>query len=213
MSKNFTINLMNISEKILQLIDKKGITKKSVYDFLKITRQTFDTRLEKNRFNNDELEKLSTFFNVDRGYFFGAQELEMTECYKIPVKAYAGFLSNGFENIQVMAHELETVAVPKKMVKNPQKTLVFEVFGDSMQPELDSEDYVAAELVEDWFELKKGNIYVVVTNEDIVIKLLHALNANSITLESRNKEYKNISVEKTSIKYIFRVLGKFKWYV
>lgn len=90
---------------------------------------------------------------------------------------------------------------------------MFEVFGDSMQPELDSEDYVAAELVEDWFELKKGNIYVVVTNEDIVIKLLNSLNANSITLESRNKDYKNISVEKSSIKYIFRVLGKFKWYV
>ena len=82
-----------------------------------------------------------------------------------------------------------------------------------MQPELDSEDYVAAEQVEDWLELKKGNIYVVVTNEDIVIKLLNSLNANSITLESRNKNYKNISVEKSSIKYIFRVLGKFKWYV
>jgi len=137
----------------------------------------------------------------------------MVECYKIPRKAYVGFLSYGLDNIQVMAHELEKIAVPKRIVRNPKKMLVFEVWGDSMQPELDSEDLVTAELVEDWFELKKGAIYVVVTSSDIIMKLLHSLNQNDLVLESRSKNYTNINVFKEEIKYIFRVLGKFKWYV
>lgn len=204
---------MKISEKILEIAENKKVSKTKIHEYLGISRGTLYNKIESGDFNFNELVKLANLFGVDEGYFFGAKELEMVKCYKIPIKAYAGFLSNGFENIQVMAHELETIAVPKEMVKNPRKTLVFEVFGDSMQPELDSEDYVAAELVEDWFELKKGGIYVVVTGTDIVIKILYSVNKDKLILESKNKEYENLHVKKEDIRYIFRVLGKFKWYV
>ena len=94
-----------------------------------ISPQGFYDKLEKDYFTSKDLEKLANLFGVDIAYFFGAKELEMAECYKIPVKAYAGFLSNGFENIQVMAHELETVAVPKKWSKIHKKRLYLRFLG------------------------------------------------------------------------------------
>lgn len=145
-------------------------------------------------------------------YFFGAKELEQVKLFKLPVRAYAGFLHNGFENIQVMAHELELVYVPRDMVRYPNKTLVIEVCGDSMSPEFEPEDNVVGELVEDWHDLKRGKMYVVVTDEDIVLKILYSMDNQKLILESRNKDYPNMNVEKQSIRYIFRVRGKFKLY-
>jgi phage repressor protein C with HTH and peptisase S24 domain len=204
---------MKISEKILYLIKKQGLTKKFVYNALGITQQGFDDKLKKEFFNTIELQKLAELFGVDVGYFFGAEELEMVQVKKIPIRAYAGVLAKGLDNIQVMEQDLEQVELPKKYIKNPQKTLVFEVMGDSMEPEFSAEDLVIAEELEEWWvRVRRGKMYVIITNTEILVKIMKSYDNEKVILESRNKSYNDLVVPRAEIKHVFKVLGKLKWY-
>jgi len=204
---------MKISEKILYLIKKQGLTKKFVYNALGITQQGFDDKLKKEFFNTIELQKLAELFGVDVGYFFGGEELEMVQVKKIPIRAYAGVLAKGLDNIQVMEQDLEQVELPKKYIKNPQKTLVFEVMGDSMEPEFSAEDLAITEELEEWWvRVRRGKMYVIITNTEILVKIMKSYDNEKVILESRNKSYNDLVVPRAEIKHVFKVLGKLKWY-
>ena len=204
---------MKISEKILQLSKYQKVTKKKIQECLGVSPQGYYDKLEKNYFTNTDLEKLSKLFGVDVGYFFGAEELEMVQVKKIPIRAYAGVLAKGLDNIQVMEQDLEEVELPKKYIKNPQKTLVFEVMGDSMEPEFSAEDLVIAEELEEWWvRVRRGKMYVIITNTEILVKIMKSYDNEKVVLESRNKSYNDLVVPRQEIKHVFKVLGKLKWY-
>ena len=204
---------MKISEKILQLSKYQKVAKKKIQECLGVSPQGYYDKLEKNYFTNTDLEKLSKLFGVDVGYFFGGEELEMVQVKKIPIRAYAGVLAKGLDNIQVMEQDLEEVELPKKYIKNPQKTLVFEVMGDSMEPEFSAEDLVIAEELEEWWvRVRRGKMYVIITNTEILVKIMKSYDNEKVVLESRNKSYNDLVVPRAEIKHVFKVLGKLKWY-
>jgi phage repressor protein C with HTH and peptisase S24 domain len=204
---------MKISEKILQLSKYQKVTKKKIQECLGVSPQGYYDKLEKNYFTNTDLENLSKLFGVNVGYFFGGEELEMVQVKKIPIRAYAGVLAKGLDNIQVMEQDLEEVELPKKYIKNPQKTLVFEVMGDSMEPEFSAEDLVIAEELEEWWvRVRKGKMYVIITNTEILVKIMKSYDNEKVILENRNKSYNDLVVPRAEIRHVFKVLGKLKWY-
>jgi phage repressor protein C with HTH and peptisase S24 domain len=204
---------MRISEKILEVAENKKISKTKIYKHLRISRGTLYNKIESGDFNFNEIEKLAELFGVDVGYFFGGEELEMVQVKKIPIRAYAGVLAKGLDNIQVMEQDLEEVELPKKYIKNPQKTLVFEVMGDSMEPEFSAEDLVIAEELEEWWvRVRKGKMYVIITNTEILVKIMKSYDNEKVILENRNKSYNDLVVPRAEIRHVFKVLGKLKWY-
>jgi len=95
---------MNISEKILQLAKNQSISNKKIFEKLKISEGGFYDKIKKNFFNTNEIKKLSELFGVSEAYFFGGEELEMVQVKKIPIRAYAGVLSKGLDNIQILEY-------------------------------------------------------------------------------------------------------------
>jgi phage repressor protein C with HTH and peptisase S24 domain len=211
--KIYTDFFMDISKKILKLIENQKLKKKDVYHKLGISDDGLNKKLKNGYFTTKEVQLLSELFGVSEAYFFGGEELEMVQVKKIPIRAYAGVLAKGLDNIQVMEQDLEEVELPKKYIKNPQKTLVFEVMGDSMEPEFSAEDLVITEELEEWWvRVRRGKMYVIITNTEILVKIMKSYDNEKVILESRNKSYNDLVVPREEIRHVFKVLGKLKWY-
>ncbi|OIN59767.1 hypothetical protein [Arsenicibacter rosenii] len=61
----------DFQEKILALLDEQGKTKKSLYDFLGLSRQGFDAMLKNNTISAVKLAEIAEFFAVDVSHFYG----------------------------------------------------------------------------------------------------------------------------------------------
>jgi phage repressor protein C with HTH and peptisase S24 domain len=198
---------MNISEKILQLIEKENVTKKLIYDSLNVTRQGFADKLKKEYFTTVELKKLASIFNIPITDFFesnakvSADVPNYISVYKVPVKAYAGYISNGSQ-IQSMNLEKITIVNDNYDVEN---TRLFEVEGDSMLPKIDWNDILICVREETIF-LRRGKIYVFVTDSDILVKYLGGIGAETLLLKSENTLYSDIHLPKDEIKEIWKVI-------
>lgn len=85
------------------------------------------------------------------------------------------------------------------------KTLrMFECEGDSMLP-LPSKCKVLGEYVEDWHEVKDGQMYIVISKQGYAIKKVYRkLDSNSLTLKSLNPIYSDYDVYLNEVKEIWR---------
>ncbi len=196
---------MNVSEKILQLAKNQSISNKKIFEKLKISEGGFYNKIKKNFFNTNEIALLSELFGVPEAYFFEAEtpKLKFRKAYKVPVKAYAGYIAGGLETIQVT--DLEEIVILDK--DYPQDIRCFEVEGDSMYPVLDYNDVVICTKINEIQELKKGKIYLFVTDNNILVKYLGGVGATELLLKSANKNYEDLKIKKESIREIWKVLA------
>lgn len=83
------------------------------------------------------------------------------------------------------------------------------IVGDSMTPAIQSGDVAVVRELPHWYEyLEFGNIFVVVTIEDIFCKVVRRnLSNDSFTLHSYNESYDDFEVPKKFINGIFKVVG------
>ncbi|MFN3588816.1 MAG: hypothetical protein ACK4UP_05495 [Spirosomataceae bacterium] len=61
--------MINVGERIDELLRVKNIPKKDLMEFLNITRQGLYHKMKTNTFKSDELEQLATFFEMDLDNF------------------------------------------------------------------------------------------------------------------------------------------------
>ncbi len=196
---------MDISGKILKLIKNHKLRKKDVYEKLGISDDGFNKKLKNQYFTTKEIQLLSELFGVSEAYFFEgeAPKLKFRKAYKVPVKAYAGYIADGLETIQVT--DLEEIVILDK--DYPQDIRCFEVEGDSMYPVLDYNDVVICTKINEIQELKKGKIYLFVTDNNILVKYLGGVGATELLLKSANKNYEDLKIKKESIREIWKVLA------
>lgn len=64
----------NFSEKVETLLKKEGKTKKSLYDYLEMSMQGFDSMMKNNSFSAIRLAKIADFFGIPISYFYEDQE-------------------------------------------------------------------------------------------------------------------------------------------
>lgn len=84
--------------------------------------------------------------------------------------------------------------------------------GDSMRPTISSGDVIAIKEVKDFSYLINGEIYAIVTKNELrTIKRIKD-NGDTITLIPDNKDFPDQVIDKKNIEKIFKVLGSMKMF-
>ncbi len=119
----------------------------------------------------------------------------------VPVKAKASYAA-GYADPEYMG-EFPRMSFP---FLNPgRKYRVFQIDGDSMLP-IPERSYVTCEYIDDWFQIRDGEKYVVVTERDgVVFKFVynHIKENGKLLLCSSNPLYKPFEVEVTDVREVW----------
>ncbi|CDF80612.1 peptidase, S24/S26A/S26B/S26C family [Formosa agariphila KMM 3901] len=121
----------------------------------------------------------------------------------VPVSAQAGYI-NGYGD-QDFISTLPTYRLPKL---NNGTFRMFEVKGHSMFPTLHSGCIVVGEWEEDWSNIKDNQIYILVTDEGVVVKrVLNRIEKyGNLYLKSDNRlEYPSYPIKTEEIKEVWKV--------
>lgn len=227
---------MKIKVSILnKLMEYKGFTSKAEFArYLEIkpnvlsnwfSRNTFDEDILKSKF--PEVNKIfiltgegeilsegpleeSTTKNVSK---FDVKEklIDKMELFK-PIPYYNINVSAG--NVTFLDDGLLENQTPDDFMfvpKNIDADIAFPTFGHSMYPEISNGDRVAYKLIKDWSFFNYGMKYLIITDEQRMVKYLKKHTKEGyVLLESRNEDYEPIDMPINSIRAILQVryIGK-----
>lgn len=125
----------------------------------------------------------------------------------VPIKAKAGYTA-GYNDLEFIG-SLPTFQLP--FLSRERKYRTFQLDGDSMLP-IPNGAYVVGEFVQDWNNLKDGNAYVLLTEDDgIVFKVVYnqIRKKKSLLLKSLNPEYQPYEIPITEIKEAWKFVNYF----
>lgn len=120
----------------------------------------------------------------------------------VPIKAKAGY-RNGFADPEFIK-KLPTFQLP--ILFNDRKYRMFQLSGDSMNP-IPDRSYVIGEYLENWYDIKDGQAYIVLTQEDgIVFKVAfnNLRKKKSLLLKSLNPAYEPYEVPVNEVKEVWK---------
>src|ERR1035438_1589336 len=106
----------------------------------------------------------------------------------VPLKAVAGY-TNGYSDPEFI-RTLPVFQIP--FLSRDRKYRTFQITGDSMLP-IKENSYIIAEFVQNWYELKDGAGYIILTQDDgIVFKIVFSAikTKRKLLLKSLNPAYK-----------------------
>jgi phage repressor protein C with HTH and peptisase S24 domain len=129
----------------------------------------------------------------------------------VPIMAQAGYSKHYLD--PKFVDDLEEIQLPN-LPYHGEKYRAFEVSGDSMEPTLKEGFHVVGERVEPefWDTTAQYYIYVVVTDDRIMVKRLFRKDADTFVLISDNEEfYPQFIMKKEEIKEIWLVKRKIDW--
>lgn len=120
----------------------------------------------------------------------------------VPLKAKAGY-KNGFADPEYIK-KLPTFQLP--ILYNDRKYRMFQISGDSMLP-IPDKSYVIAEYLENWYDIKDNEAYVLLTQEEgIVFKIVenHLRKKKSLTLRSLNTTYNPYDLNVSDLREVWK---------
>lgn len=122
----------------------------------------------------------------------------------VPVKAQAGY-AKSYNNSDFI-NDLELYPILPGIDPRGAVWRFFEVQGDSMETRLYDNDLVLVSMVppEDWKDVKKEQVYVVVTEEAVYVKIIYPKDADHWILKSSNKRHKERIVAVKDVKELWR---------
>jgi phage repressor protein C with HTH and peptisase S24 domain len=123
----------------------------------------------------------------------------------LPLKAKAGYTA-GYNDPQFISG-LPTFQLP--FLSRERKYRTFQIEGDSMLP-IPDKSYVICEYVDNWYDIKDGNAYVVLTeNDGLVFKVAfnHIKKNRSLLLKSLNPIYHPYEIEIKDIKEVWKFVN------
>lgn len=128
----------------------------------------------------------------------------------VNVKAAAGYPSN-INNAEFYS-DLPTFSLPGSRYQNG-TFRCFEVTGESMKGSFKQGDWCIGRLIIDLQTIRDNYVYVIVTNESVLIKrVINRLkDRESLVLKSDNPEYSHIQIHADDIKEVWLGVGKFTW--
>ncbi|RYD55786.1 MAG: S24 family peptidase [Sphingobacteriales bacterium] len=129
----------------------------------------------------------------------------------VPVMAQAGYSRHYLDPTYV--RDMEQVKIPNMPFRG-ERYRVFEVSGDSMEPTLKEHFYVVGERVDTdyWNSTAQFYIYVVVTEDRMMVKRLYRLDNEWYVCISDNEEfYPQFRLHKKDIKELWLVKRKIDW--
>jgi len=120
----------------------------------------------------------------------------------VPIRAKAGYQS-GYADPEFIK-KLPTFQLP--ILLNDRKYRMFQLSGDSMLP-IPDKAWVIGEYVENWFDIKDGQGYIVLTQDDgIVFKIAYnqLKKKKNLLLKSLNPNYPPFEVPANQIREVWR---------
>jgi len=127
--------------------------------------------------------------------------------YLVPlvgIKAQAGYVK-GFEQTDFI-ETLEKFSLPPGVNPKGLEWSYFEVDGDSMEPTLSAGDILLTSLLahEDWNEIKNFCVYVILTDEQLLVKRVYRKNEKEWILISDNSEMNpQVTIDVSKIKQVW----------
>lgn len=213
--------MANIAENLKYLRKKKSLTQQQLADAMDVKRSLIGAYEEDRAEPKYELlNKIASFFELtmdemvnevindswkpsEKGAGSALRILSITvdkenneNIELVPIKASAGYL-NGYADPEYIS-ELPRFNLP---MFNQGSFRAFELKGDSMLP-LESGTVIIGEYVDDWFDIKPGKSYVVVSRADGVVYKRIAFRFKTekgLKLLSDNKSYDPFWVETEDI--------------
>jgi phage repressor protein C with HTH and peptisase S24 domain len=135
-------------------------------------------------------------------------QLEENIAY-VPVSAQAGYGGQLYD--QSFMEELPAFALPGRKYGGGTHRC-FDISGDSMEPIFESGDQVICNFVEldkNFSNVKDNHVYVLVTEESVVVKrVVKNIESRIITLVSDNEFYEPYEVDLAEIKEVWQVVVK-----
>ena len=122
----------------------------------------------------------------------------------VGIKAQAGYLK-GYEQAD-FTDTLEHYSLPPGVNPTGAVWRYFEIDGDSMEPTLSAGDVVLATMVplEDWNDIKNFSVYVILTNDQLLIKRLYRKSNTEWVMISDNEEsYPQVALKVDEIKQLW----------
>lgn len=202
------------------ILKKEDMKMAEIAEKLRVTPQTFNSRLNAKTVSLDFLKELSTVLGKDVSFFIDKEEsLSEDVCAASPdhqpildirVCAGNGIGLEGDEN-KIM----EWVSIPAfKGCKG------IMVFGDSMYDKYKSGDVIFVRPIEGRDDVDYGQCYVVITREDRYIKNLYESTKgdNYVTMVSYNmglnpdgrRTFPDRDIAKSDILFLYKVAGKLR---
>jgi DNA-binding XRE family transcriptional regulator len=127
--------------------------------------------------------------------------------YLVPlvgIKAQAGYVK-GFDQTDFI-ETLEKYSLPPGVNPKGLEWSYFEVDGDSMEPTLSAGDILLTSLLphEDWNEIKNFCVYIILTEEQLLVKRVYRKNGREWILISDNSETNpQVSIDLSKIKQVW----------
>lgn len=122
----------------------------------------------------------------------------------VGIKAQAGYVK-GYEETDYM-EALEKYSLPPGVNPTGAVWRYFEVDGDSMEPTFYSGDIVLASMLphEDWNDIKNFCVYIILTNEQLLVKRIFKKNEREWVLISDNEEsYPQVLLDLAQVKQVW----------
>lgn len=153
-----------------------------------------------------ELVQISKFFNADLNWFIlGTQAKTFAMDYMVLIdsKVAAGYLKKKDE--PTFYSQLEYYRIPGFPAGGNHR--LFLVHGDSMYPTISEDDHLVCSQVDDANGLEDGDLTVLVTDSDIVVKRIRR-DKEVLVLESDNPKFKSYTLDLSEVREIWRVEAK-----
>ena len=124
----------------------------------------------------------------------------------VPVKAKAGYAASYAD--PEFVGTLPQFSLPLEELYADQTARLFQISGDSMLP-IPSGSYIIASYVEDWYSIKSGQCYVVVTRDQGVVykRVTNQLDRDVLILNSDNPIYKPYEIKPQDIAEVWHAAG------
>jgi phage repressor protein C with HTH and peptisase S24 domain len=122
----------------------------------------------------------------------------------VGIKAQAGYIK-GYEHVDYM-DTLEKYSLPPGVNPTGAVWSYFEVDGDSMEPTFSAGDVILASMLpqEDWNDVKNNSVYIILTNQQLLVKRIYRQHTNEWILISDNGEaYPPVPVSLSDIKQVW----------
>lgn len=202
-------------------------------DAMGVPRSTLYYNFKKEELDDELKEKAAEVLGIDASRLFGglynpgASHTSGEALRRMKAFGDGGFMQDGIGIVPIMAqagysrHYLEpTYASELQQIQLPnlpyrgERYRVFEISGDSMEPTLKEHFHVVCERVEPefWNSTAQFYIYVVVTEDRIMVKRLYRKDNKSFVCISDNEEfYPQFVLPVSEIKELWLVKRKIDW--
>lgn len=204
-----------VKERLIAFIKSKPMTQKYFCEKIGVSNNFINSI--RSGVSYEKLFRIKEEFpemNTDWLLYGEGEMLNETEATAIVPKNAIPFFDVDFEGgFDEMVNN--QTAAPESYISVPnagRATCACRLIGHSMQPEINNGDIILLERIEDFSWLPLGEIYAIVTTNDMrtVKRLYQSEKENCYRLTPANSEYQSQDIPKKYLYQVYRVIGAIK---